>query len=279
MGAGRRHADGLDRAVVHGHVAPDDLVVDDGGGHPEAHADILTRICLACKQTNVTPRQRSRTARSRPRTADHKAIPSDARQHNRALVLRTLFRQGPLSRADIARTISLTRFTASDLVAELLADGLGRGARHASRSGRRQAGHPARHRPRCLRDRRPRPQRRHPVPRGPGQPRRQGARPAQRRPAGPHRRRRRRPRRPPGARARRRADPAAARRRHRQPRRRRPAGVVVEAPNLAWADVDLGVGRRRAELPCPVHVANDANAAVLGEVTFGASQDPRASCS
>ena len=52
-----------------------------------------------------------------------------------------------------------------------------------------------------------------------------------------------------------------------------PSGVVVEAPNLAWAGVDLAsaVG---AELPCPVHVANDANAAVLGEVTFGASHDP-----
>ena len=31
-----------------------------------------------------------------------RAVPGDARRHNRALVLRTLFRDGPLSRADLA---------------------------------------------------------------------------------------------------------------------------------------------------------------------------------
>jgi predicted NBD/HSP70 family sugar kinase len=53
-----------------------------------------------------------------------KAGPGDARRHNRALVLRTIFRQGPLSRADLARVTHLTRVTTSDLAAELLAEGL-----------------------------------------------------------------------------------------------------------------------------------------------------------
>ncbi len=39
-------------------------------------------------------------------------------------MLRTLFRDGPLSRADLARATHLTRVTASDLVAELLDEGL-----------------------------------------------------------------------------------------------------------------------------------------------------------
>ena len=53
-----------------------------------------------------------------------KAVPGDARRHNRSLVLRTLFQSGPVSRADLARATHLTRVTTSDLAAELLADGL-----------------------------------------------------------------------------------------------------------------------------------------------------------
>jgi predicted NBD/HSP70 family sugar kinase len=53
-----------------------------------------------------------------------KVGPGDARRHNRALVLRTIFREGPLSRADLARVTHLTRVTTSDLAAELLAEGL-----------------------------------------------------------------------------------------------------------------------------------------------------------
>ncbi|HEX6165191.1 MAG TPA: ROK family transcriptional regulator [Acidimicrobiales bacterium] len=53
-----------------------------------------------------------------------KAVPGDARRHNRALVLRTMFRHGPLSRADLARETHLTRVTTSDLATELLAEGL-----------------------------------------------------------------------------------------------------------------------------------------------------------
>src|SRR4029450_4722926 len=56
--------------------------------------------------------------------ARRKAGPSDARRHNRALVLRTIFRSGPLSRADLARVTHLTRVTTSDLAGELLAEGL-----------------------------------------------------------------------------------------------------------------------------------------------------------
>ncbi|HEX8803768.1 MAG TPA: ROK family transcriptional regulator [Acidimicrobiales bacterium] len=56
--------------------------------------------------------------------ARRKAVPGDARRHNRSLVLRTLFRSGPLSRADLARETHLTRVTTSDLAAELLGEGL-----------------------------------------------------------------------------------------------------------------------------------------------------------
>src|SRR4051794_8599978 len=53
-----------------------------------------------------------------------KALPGDARAHNRALLLQSLFRSGPYSRADLARMTGLTRVTVSDLVTDLLADGL-----------------------------------------------------------------------------------------------------------------------------------------------------------
>jgi predicted NBD/HSP70 family sugar kinase len=53
-----------------------------------------------------------------------------------------------------------------------------------------------------------------------------------------------------------------------------PGGTVVEAPNLGWFGLDL-VTRLAAgtSLACPVHVANDANAAVLGERTFGDARE------
>lgn len=50
--------------------------------------------------------------------------PEDARSHNRALVLQSLYRGEGLSRADVAREVGLTRVTISDVVAELLAEGL-----------------------------------------------------------------------------------------------------------------------------------------------------------
>jgi predicted NBD/HSP70 family sugar kinase len=51
-------------------------------------------------------------------------MPARARSHNRALVLQTLYRNTGLSRADLARKTGLTRVTISDLVAELIGDGL-----------------------------------------------------------------------------------------------------------------------------------------------------------
>jgi len=45
-------------------------------------------------------------------------------------------------------------------------------------------------------------------------------------------------------------------------------GVVLNAANLGWANVDL-TGILRRELHTSVYVANDANTAVLGEHTFG----------
>jgi len=57
----------------------------------------------------------------RPRT---KVLPEHARNHNRSLVLQSLYRNGQASRADLARETGLTRVTISDLVSELIAEGL-----------------------------------------------------------------------------------------------------------------------------------------------------------
>ena len=51
-------------------------------------------------------------------------LPEHARAHNRSLVLAHLFHSGPSSRADIARSTGLTRVTVSDLVGDLIAEGL-----------------------------------------------------------------------------------------------------------------------------------------------------------
>lgn len=53
-----------------------------------------------------------------------KALPGHGRGHNRSLVLQVLYAEGGRSRADIARQTGLTRVTVSDLVAELIGDGL-----------------------------------------------------------------------------------------------------------------------------------------------------------
>lgn len=53
-----------------------------------------------------------------------KVLPEHARAHNRSLVLQQLFHDGPRSRADLARATGLTRVTISDLVGALLAEGL-----------------------------------------------------------------------------------------------------------------------------------------------------------
>ncbi|QAY62072.1 ROK family transcriptional regulator [Xylanimonas allomyrinae] len=56
--------------------------------------------------------------------ATAKVLPEHTRAHNRALVLQHLFHEGPTSRADLARATALTRVTVSDLINQLLAEGL-----------------------------------------------------------------------------------------------------------------------------------------------------------
>ena len=67
-----------------------------------------------------------------------KVLPEHARAHNRSLVLQTLFHSGAMSRADLSRETGLTRVTISDLVAELIADGFvaEKGVREASGPGK-----------------------------------------------------------------------------------------------------------------------------------------------
>ena len=65
-----------------------------------------------------------RAATSRALRPTTKVLPEHARGHNRSLVLQTLYRAGQQSRADIARETGLTRVTVSDLVAELIGEGL-----------------------------------------------------------------------------------------------------------------------------------------------------------
>lgn len=67
-----------------------------------------------------------------------KALPGHARVTNRALVLQRLFHDGPLSRADLARLTGLTRVTVSDLVGSLLDEGIvaDLGVRTESRVGK-----------------------------------------------------------------------------------------------------------------------------------------------
>ncbi|MCP2369410.1 putative NBD/HSP70 family sugar kinase [Agromyces terreus] len=62
--------------------------------------------------------------RSRALRPTGKVLPEHARSHNRSLVLQTLYSAGPQSRADVARETGLTRVTVSDLVADLIGEGL-----------------------------------------------------------------------------------------------------------------------------------------------------------
>ncbi|MCL3860388.1 ROK family transcriptional regulator [Actinotalea sp. K2] len=72
--------------------------------------------------TATADRQRQGWGKAlRPTT---KVLPEHARAHNRSMVLAHLFHAGPGSRADLARSTGLTRVTVSDLVASLMAEGL-----------------------------------------------------------------------------------------------------------------------------------------------------------
>lgn len=79
---------------------------------------------------------RDRGVRNLRRAA--KVLPEHARAHNRSLVLQTLFHSGAMSRADLSRETGLTRVTISDLIAELIADGFvaEKGVREASGPGK-----------------------------------------------------------------------------------------------------------------------------------------------
>ena len=59
----------------------------------------------------------------RPLRPQGKLLQEDARRHHRSLLLQQLFREGPASRADLARASGLTRVTVSDLVGEMLSEG------------------------------------------------------------------------------------------------------------------------------------------------------------
>ena len=85
----------------------------------------------------VDQRRNARPA-LRPRQLAEKALPEHNRRHNRALVLQHLFHGGTLSRADLARESGLTRVTVGDLVAELQAEGIVHelGQRQGTRPGK-----------------------------------------------------------------------------------------------------------------------------------------------
>lgn len=68
---------------------------------------VFTPPAMAVRQTN----------------ADRKALPRHAREHNRSLIVRTLYQSGPQSRADLARATGLAKVTVSELVSELLEAG------------------------------------------------------------------------------------------------------------------------------------------------------------
>ena len=208
----------------------------------------------------------------RPLRPRGKLLQEDARRHHRSLLLQQLFREGPASRADLARSSGLTRVTVSDLVSELLAEGIvdELGAPAESRVGKpptlvglsvdsthvigidlsgtdRMTG--------AVLNLAGEVQARHEVSRD-------------------------------GA-----TGEAAVALVHRlaadlvaltdrpvlgvgvgSPGVVDTVGTVIDAPNFGWSGTPLATGLAQ-ELGVPVFVANDANTAVLGEHTFGASGD------
>lgn len=86
----------------------------EAGTHHHAGGDVLT-VPFVGAPIFTRPRALRPTG---------KVLPEHARSHNRALVLQTLYTSGARSRADVARETGLTRVTVSDLVAELIAEGL-----------------------------------------------------------------------------------------------------------------------------------------------------------
>lgn len=68
-------------------------------------------------------RDRHHTDRHRTDRTGAATLPSDGRAHNLSLVRQTLHSAGAMSRADLSRTLGLTRVTVSDLVSDLLERG------------------------------------------------------------------------------------------------------------------------------------------------------------
>ncbi|HXS64036.1 MAG TPA: ROK family transcriptional regulator [Streptosporangiaceae bacterium] len=206
--------------------------------------------------------------RRRPLRPIGKLLAQDTKRHHRALILQHLFTGGPASRADLARVTGLTRVTVSDLVGRLIDDGLlgELGSPVETKVGKpptlvgllADAAHivaldlsPDDRMTGAVLDLFGQVKGRIDVPR-------QGA-----------------------------SGQAAVRLAVRLAQQLREAadrpllgvgvgspglvdgrGVVLNAPNLGWIDVNL-TGILLRELGVPVHVANDANVAVLGEHTFG----------
>ena len=208
----------------------------------------------------------------RPLRPRGKLLQEDARRHHRALLLQEVFRDGPASRADLARSTGLTRATVSDLVGELVEDGLLQelGAPAGARVGKPptlvglvpDATHVV------AVDLSPDDRMRGAVLNLAGEVRARHELPLA------------------GA-----TGAAAVALLHRlaaelialtdrpilgvgvgSPGIVDAVGTVIDAPNLGWSAQPLAADLRRA-LQLPVYVANDANTAVLGEHTFGGA-DP-----
>jgi predicted NBD/HSP70 family sugar kinase len=73
---------------------------------------------------NQTQQRREAASFVPARGLASKSLPEHNRRNNRALVLQHLFHTGPMSRADLARESGLTRVTIGDLVAELTGEGV-----------------------------------------------------------------------------------------------------------------------------------------------------------
>lgn len=199
-----------------------------------------------------------------------KVLPGDARRHHLALVLQQVFDGGPRSRADLARETGLTRVTVSDLVTELLATGIltELGTRPGVRQGKPatlvglSGSSPVVVALDLSGDR---------VLRGAVVDLHGGLLAAESVPLSE------------GEDAVQEVLDLATQLREASSR---PVlgigigtpgivsdtGVVIQAPNLGWSDLDLA-GRVQAATGLPTHVANDANMATTAESAFGAGDD------
>lgn len=80
---------------------------------------MTSTVDFASDEASVTPAAAS-TKRKKPK----KALPAHARTVNRALILQMLFHEGEQSRADLSRSTGLTRVTISDVIGDLIDEGL-----------------------------------------------------------------------------------------------------------------------------------------------------------